>query len=117
MKCSPSLLCVVLAACGSTPSGPAPALPALPACTPGVAQTCNLLVSVSALWGSCRSDGTCACNPGFEVEPVSGLCRPADGGAWGCGDATCGVTDFCTQRNHAEDSDATCEQEDVGEDN
>lgn len=48
-----------------------------PVCTVGADQTCNDLLTVSALWGKCLADGTCQCNEGFVVNPNTGRCaRP-----------------------------------------
>ncbi len=44
------------------------------ACVPGMDQTCNP-APISALYGSCNEDGTCSCNPGHSVDPVSGKCH------------------------------------------
>ncbi len=44
------------------------------ACTVGQDQTCNELTTMSALAGTCTTNG-CGCNSGFEKGP-SGRCRP-----------------------------------------
>jgi hypothetical protein len=46
----------------------------LPVCTPGMDQTCNADLFMSALAGVCNDDGTCTCNPGYTEDPDSGLC-------------------------------------------
>lgn len=46
------------------------------ACTPGMDQTCNNDPLVSALWGTCQSNGTCTCNSGFTVSATTGRCIP-----------------------------------------
>lgn len=47
----------------------------IPACTPGADQTCNDEPVISSLRGHCLSDLTCACLPGFTVNPATGRCR------------------------------------------
>jgi len=74
-------------------------------CVFGMDQTCNDDLSVSAVWGTCQEDGTCTCNPGFEVNPSTGHCRPmSDGGAPNCGDQTCKDNEFCVERVHSQDA-------------
>ena len=63
------LSCVVLSACfipvdaGTDRS-----------CIVGSDQTCSESLSMSALAGTCRSDGTCLCNSGFSLSTTSGRC-------------------------------------------
>jgi hypothetical protein len=52
-------------------------------CLFGHDQTCNDDLTVSSYEGSCRADGTCACNSGFELNPATGRCRWA-GDAGNC---------------------------------
>lgn len=69
-------------------------------CT-GSGGDCNDDPLVSAIWGTCQADGTCACKPGFEINPSTGRCRmpradAADGTATcsgefkACGCGCCG---------------------------
>lgn len=44
-------------------------------CIPGPGPGCNGDPEVSSLEGTCRVDGTCACNPGHFRDPGTGLCR------------------------------------------
>ncbi len=68
------LSCVVLSACfipvdaGSDRS-----------CIVGSDQTCSESLTMSALAGTCRSDGTCLCNSGFSLSATSGRCVAASG--------------------------------------
>jgi hypothetical protein len=74
-------------------------------CTFGQDQTCNDSLEVSALWGSCKEDGTCACKAGFEVNPNTGRCRPVtDGGPPPCGAVPCKDDEFCVERVHDQDA-------------
>lgn len=51
-------------------------------CVVGQDQTCNDELSASVIWGKGLADGSCLCNPGFEINPATGHCRlPVDGGA------------------------------------
>jgi hypothetical protein len=47
-------------------------------CTPGMDHTCNYLQGLPALAGTCNPDGTCTCNPGFnlvaDISVGAGLC-------------------------------------------
>lgn len=47
------------------------------ACTPGMDQTCNDDPIVSALWGRCKTDGTCECEDSFIVKTSTGRCTPS----------------------------------------
>ncbi|MDP1923081.1 MAG: hypothetical protein Q8L14_42955 [Myxococcales bacterium] len=66
----------------SSPQGPQPrvqltAMLAAAVCTSGVAMSCNdepVDGGIGGLAGVCVNGG-CACNPGFEVNPRTGLCR------------------------------------------
>jgi hypothetical protein len=49
--------------------------PAEPACTLGADQSCNDDPRVSALWGRCLPNGTCACQPGAALNRETGKCR------------------------------------------
>lgn len=74
-------------------------------CVVGQDQTCNDLASVSAIWGVCQADGSCLCNPGFEVNPATGHCRVApDGGPVNCGGVSCKDNEFCIERVHDQDA-------------
>ncbi len=74
-------------------------------CVVGQDQTCNDELSVSAIWGKCLADGSCLCNPGFEINPATGHCRlPVDGGAGMCGDMSCKENEFCVERVHDQDA-------------
>lgn len=72
------LSCVVLSACfipvdaGTDRS-----------CIVGSDQTCSELLSMSALAGTCRSDGTCLCNSGFSLSGTTGRCVAASGAGGG----------------------------------
>jgi hypothetical protein len=44
-------------------------------CSPGADPTCNDDPFISSLQGTCRSDGTCACNSGSVLNPETGRCR------------------------------------------
>jgi hypothetical protein len=46
-----------------------------PVCQPGADQTCNEVLSMSALAGSCNSDATCTCKAGY-TKKASGKCGP-----------------------------------------
>ncbi|HEY8946032.1 MAG TPA: hypothetical protein VIM73_17310 [Polyangiaceae bacterium] len=46
-------------------------------CIPGVDPSCNDSPFVSSIWGRCLDSGTCECNPGYETNPETGRCRPA----------------------------------------
>jgi hypothetical protein len=66
-------------------------------CTPGHDETCNDDISVSALWGTCKSNGTCSCYSGFVINTATGRCMaPAAGACAGtynaCGCGCCGGT-------------------------
>jgi hypothetical protein len=51
-------------------------------CLFGHDESCNDDPEVSSYEGACRSDGTCACREGFELNPATGRCRwPGDAGA------------------------------------
>jgi hypothetical protein len=62
----------------------------------GMDQTCNDDPSISALWGTCQGHGTCTCNSGFVINPVTGRCaRPSalcSGSYLACGCGCCGGT-------------------------
>jgi hypothetical protein len=61
---------------------------ATPACIFGQDQTCNPDPTISALYGTCQADGTCLCNDGFAVDPITGKCMvdAIDGGCLSQGD-------------------------------
>jgi hypothetical protein len=44
------------------------------ACVPGLDQTCNHVMEMSSLAGTCREDGTCACAEGRTKDRYSGRC-------------------------------------------
>ncbi|HEY8946121.1 MAG TPA: hypothetical protein VIM73_17755 [Polyangiaceae bacterium] len=46
-------------------------------CKLGEDQSCNENPAVSALWGRCTELGVCECKPGFELNRISGRCKPA----------------------------------------
>jgi hypothetical protein len=79
-------------------------------CGPGGGD-CNDDPRVSAIWGTCQPDGTCACRAGFVINPATGRCRPplqdaspsGDGGELACSGeyAACGCGCCGAPRNVA----------------